>query len=143
MHRLPPLALGLDIGGSRTKLGLVDSSGMVVEGHSFVTLAQGQDPGPFIERLLMEIRDMLGPRRRQIIGIGASFLGWLNESGTGPQFCMNLPALHEVDFKNLLADAFDLPVLVHDDVTAHTLAEYHYGFGRGSRRFMCLAMGTG
>jgi glucokinase len=33
--------------------------------------------------------------------------------------------------------------VVHDDVTAHTLAEFYYGGGRGSRRFLCLALGTG
>ncbi len=56
---------------------------------------------------------------------------------------MNAPALHNFDFKGLIKDAFHLPVIVQDDVTAHTLAEYRYGSGQGSRRFLCLAMGTG
>jgi glucokinase len=140
---LNPLALGLDIGGSRTKLGLVDSSGRVVTSRDFSTRVEKDAPEAFIEQLLQAIHHLLDPHQGEVIGIGASFLGWLNEAGTGPQFCMNAPALHHIDFKTLLGNAFQLPVTVHDDVTAHTLAEYHFGSGRGSRRFLCLAMGTG
>lgn len=138
-----PLALGLDIGGSRTKLGLVDSSGNLVGARDFATQVEKDDPKGFIEQLIREIHFLLDPRRQEIMGIGVSFLGWLNEAGTGPQFCMNAPALHHVDFKTLLGNVFQLPVIVHDDITAHTLAEFHFGSGRGSRRFLCLAMGTG
>jgi glucokinase len=137
------LALGLDIGGSRTKLGLVESSGRIRVAQHFATDVREGGGAAFIDRLMLEIRRLYEPYRHEVIGIGASFLGWLNKAGTGPQFCMNAPALHQVDFRNLLADAFQLPVVVHDDVTAHTLAEFYYGGGRGSRRFLCLALGTG
>jgi glucokinase len=137
-----PLAIGLDIGGSRTKMGIVDSGGRVIEERVFSTNAKDSNRD-FVENLLKEIQLLLDMRRDEVIGIGVSFLGWLNEARTGPQFCMNAPALHHVDFKNLLGNAFQLPVIIHDDVTAHTLAEYHFGSGRGSRRFLCLAMGTG
>lgn len=136
-------ALGVDIGGSCTKMGLVDRAGAVTEARQFATAVQGDQPDQFIAQLLAEVGGLLTSQPQGVIGIGVSFLGWLNEAGTGPQFCMNAPGLHQVDFKRLLAEAFRLPVVVHDDVTAHTLAEYHYGSGRGSRRFLCLAMGTG
>jgi glucokinase len=138
-----PLAIGLDIGGSRTKMGIVDSGGKVTETREFSTRIINTSHKDFINRLLEEIHHLVDLDRGDCVGIGVCFLGWLNQAGTGPQFCMNAPALHNIDFKALLTDAFRLPVVVHDDVTAHTLAEYHFGNGRGSRRFLCLAMGTG
>jgi glucokinase len=56
---------------------------------------------------------------------------------------MNTPALHAVDLKTPLENWFELPVVVNNDLTAHALAEYTYGSGRGARRFLCLAIGTG
>ena len=40
-------------------------------------------------------------------------------------------------------EEFGLPVKLIDDSNAHALAEYSYGTGQGSHRFMNLAMGTG
>ena len=45
--------------------------------------------------------------------------------------------------KGLLSEAFGLPVVVNNDLTAHVMAEYAYGVGQGVRRFLCLALGTG
>jgi predicted NBD/HSP70 family sugar kinase len=61
----------------------------------------------------------------------------------GPIVCPNTPALRGLDLHGLMADRFGLPVIVNNDLTAHTLAEYHFGSGRGTRRFMVMAMGTG
>ena len=52
-------------------------------------------------------------------------------------------ALRGVDLRGLFAETFGLPAVVNTDLTAHALAEYHYGSGRGARRFLCMAMGTG
>jgi glucokinase len=136
-------AIGIDIGGSRTKLGLVTPEGRIVDLRVLPTIQSHHETDEFIGKLLEEINSLLIPNKRRVVGIGACFLGWLNDAGTGPQFCMNAPSLHQVDFNALLSEAFQLPVIVHDDVTAHTLAEFHFGSGRNSRRFLCLAMGTG
>jgi glucokinase len=45
--------------------------------------------------------------------------------------------------RGLLEGAFGVPVVVINDLTAHALAEYTYGSGAGTRRFMVMAIGTG
>ena len=138
-----PVALGFDIGGSNTKFGLVNQWGEISHAAEFPTGLKTGSLDHFVERLVKEMRSILGDAGVEVIGIGGTFLGWINETRTGPIFTMNAPALHGFDFKNLLEGEFHLPVVLHDDVTAHTLAEYTWGSGRGTRRFMCLAMGTG
>ena len=143
MPQTESLAVGFDIGGSQTKLGLVDRRGRVLKRRSFPTRLGAEGRAPFLKRLEVEIQALLDLAPSGVAGIGAAFLGWINEQRSGPFFCMNAPELHDFDFKSWLTERFHLPVAVHDDVSAHTLAEYTYGAAGGARRFLCLAMGTG
>jgi len=143
MRQNEPLAIGFDIGGSQTKIGLVDRRGNILSRRSFPTRVQEGGLEPFLTQLQAEIRSVLKAAPNSLLGIGATFLGWINEARTGPIFCLNAPALHGFNIKQFIEDEFHLPVVVHDDVTAHLMAEYTFGSGRGIDRFMCLAMGTG
>jgi glucokinase len=138
-----PVALGFDIGGSITKIALVNQRGEVSAVQKFPTDLKTGSPDAFIAKLISKIRSILENRSPQVIGIGGSFLGWINNDRTGPIYTLNAPTLHGLNLKKLIENEFELPVILHDDVTAHTLAEFAYGSGRGVRRFMCLAMGTG
>lgn len=141
--KLPPLAIAFDVGGSKTKVGLVAAGGVVEHLREFPTGIRNSMPEEFLHTLLHEIHALRMEAGVNIVGIGITFLGWINEARTGPFFCMNAPALHNFNFKQLIEEEFHLPVSIHDDVTAHTLAEYYFGSGRGCGRFLCLAMGTG
>lgn len=80
-----------------------------------------------------------GPRRPDGIGIclgasvdsdgrvsGASFLGW-----------------PDLPLGALVTERTDLPCVVENDVTAFTLAEHWFGFGRGVRDFLVVTLGAG
>ena len=138
-----PLAVGFDIGGSNTKIGLVSKSGQIFHSKSIPTDVQTVGVTLFIQTLIEEIRAMINVSPVQVKGIGGTFLGWINEEHTSPFLCLNAPLLHGVDIKNLLRSTFSLPVWLIDDTNAHALAEYLYGSGKGESRFMCLALGTG
>jgi glucokinase len=138
-----PLAVGFDIGGSKTKIGLVNQQGQILAYKDFPTDVERQSADVFIGKLFQEIHQYLEMVNGSIIGIGATFLGWIDEARTGPFMCSNAPALHRLNLKKLLENEFHLPVVLNDDATAHALAEYNYGSGRGVRRFMSMAMGTG
>ena len=135
------IALGVDVGATRTKLGLVSRQGEIVAYREIATEAHHLEL--FIQRLLQEIHTLLENNQEPVIGIGITFCGWINEERTRPFFCPNFPALHDFHFKELLESEFHLPVVAQDDVTAHTLAEYTFGVGHNCRRFLCLAIGTG
>jgi glucokinase len=137
-----PLALGVDVGGTSTKAGLVDVAGNV---HFFTRFpTEGDDsPEPFLRRLRECVRGLLDQAPAEVTGIGLSVHGWTDDDRKGPILCLNTPALHGVDMKTPLREWFGLPVVVNNDLTAHVLAEYAYGVGQGARRFLCLALGTG
>ncbi|MEZ4621906.1 MAG: ROK family protein [Caldilineaceae bacterium] len=134
--------IGVDIGGSHTKLGVVNQLGEISHFRriaSDVTVAAQ----PCLARLLDLIETLRAKCPEQIAGIGLSLHGYVDTARRGPIICPNTPALNGLDLHQLLEDRCRLPVIINNDLTAHVLAEYHFGNGRGARRFLCLAIGTG
>jgi len=137
------LALAFDVGGTNTKIGLVNAAGEVSAFRHFPTNAQGSSPQPFLHCLIQNLREVLDQAEGRVVGIGASLHGFTNEERSGPILCPNTPALEGFNLRAPLEDAFGLPVILNTDLTAHVLAEFTYGSGRGAQRFLCLALGTG
>ena len=55
----------------------------------------------------------------------------------------NLPWLENYPLRERLARNYKLPVTLDADSNAVALGEYHFGSGAGSKRFLCIAVGTG
>jgi glucokinase len=136
-----PLAVGADIGGTHTKLALVDREGNIVDFQRMSSDAFG-NPQPFLDGLVYRIAK-LREGREEVVGIGVSVHGYVDPERKGPIVCPNTPALRGFNLRGLLEDNFGLPVAINNDLTAHVMAEYNYGSGRGTRRFLCMAVGTG
>jgi glucokinase len=143
MSQAAPIALGVDIGGSYTKIGLVSVEGQVSAFRRIATTAKGTDPQPFLSDLIANVRQVQAAAPEPLIGVGISTHGYIDDARRGPIVCANTPALRGVDLRGLFEGQIGLPVTVNNDLTAHALAEYHYGSGRGTRRFLCMALGTG
>lgn len=136
-------ALGVDIGGTNTKIGLVDVIGEIKIFKSFPTQAQGDDPNPFLDRLRFNMEEIIDNSKTEVVGIGVCAHGFIDPQRRGPIICESTPAICGVDFHGWLNDRFQLPVLVSNDLASHAMAEYYYGSGRGTQRFMAMAVGTG
>ena len=137
------VALGIDIGGTHTKIGLVNERGETGTVQRIATEARGSDASPYLQHLLEIARDIVADSADPIVGVGISTHGHLDDARRRPVLCENTPALKGIDMHGLLEEAFGVPVVVNNDLTAHALAEYTFGSGAGVRRFMVLAIGTG
>jgi glucokinase len=136
-------ALGIDIGGTNVKLGIVRQDGDLMVFKRFPSEAQGSSAEIFISRLNDQVDRLIEQNRYPLVGIGVSTHGFLNVNHTAPIVCAATPALNRLDIPRWLGDKFGLPVSLHNDLIAHALAQYYYGVGRGVQRFMCLVVGTG
>lgn len=143
MAETSPLALGIDIGGTNTKMGLVNRAGDISAFRTMPTDAHDDSPEPFLTRLVMLIDDVLSESTEDIIGIGVSMHGELDDELTGTVLGLNTPALIGTDMRGLLTRLYQKQVIIYNDLTAHTLGEYYFGCGQDVKRFMCLAIGTG
>jgi glucokinase len=134
-------AVGFDIGGSSTKIGLVDSSGRIIESRQIPSDLL-HNPQPFLNKLFLNIEELIHScTQDEVLGIGMSLHGFLNDKG--PIVSPYTPSLGGLDLLGMVRDYFKLPVVMNSDLVAHTLAEYYFGTGRGTNRFLCMAIGTG
>jgi glucokinase len=137
------VVLGIDIGGTNTKMALVNRTGRISVTRTIPTDAYGTSPEPFLNRLYELIDEVLASATDEIAGIGVSMHGELDDELRGAVLGLNTPALCGVDMLGLLSERYQMRVIINNDLTAHTLGEYYFGCGRGVKRFMCLAVGTG
>ena len=135
------LAIGIDIGASYTKIGLVNPAGEILEHATIPSELQSADPGPFLEASGAVVTRLLS--QRSVKGIGISLCSILNEAHTGVLLSVNAPALAGLNIRQAFAGRFNLPVQVCNDVAAFALAETRFGAGQGARRVLCLGLGTG
>ncbi len=135
------LAIGIDIGATNTKIGLVDASGSLLAHQVIASNLKAPSPQPFLEQAYAIVAGYL--EKQAVSGIGIALCSLVNEAHTGSFLSVNAPALDGLDIQAAFAQRFGLPVRVINDVAAHALAEYHFGAGGGVRRLLVLALGTG
>jgi len=143
MSERKPIVLGIDIGGTNTKLGLIRPDGSLTHASKIPTEARGNDPTPFFSRLFAATDALVRQAGPDLLGIGISTHGEIDRERRRPVIAGNTPALRNVDVRGEVERQYGLPVVMNNDLTAHALGEYFFGCGRGIERFMCLAMGTG
>lgn len=131
-------ALGVDIGGTNTKVALVSKTGDVAAIETFPT-------GRNQAALIANVRDAAGRCRgnASIQGAGVAVAGFINPARDQLSYNPNLDWLVGFPLRDAMADALRATVALEVDSNASCLGEYRFGAGRGSRRFLCLVAGTG
>jgi glucokinase len=143
----PPLALGLDIGGTKLAAGVVRGDGAVLSSlHVPSRTAEG--PESMVSRLLE-----LGRQAVDDAGVGWADVSFVGIGCGGPldpltgviQSPPNLPGWDDIPLVAMVERALRLPAVVDNDATAAALAEWRYGAGRshGVRHLVYLTISTG
>jgi glucokinase len=133
--------LCVDIGGTSTKAGLLDSAGRLSFVNTIDTLPDGERFASALYGLIegtLTAGAKLPPR-----GIGIAVAGFLDSDRTRLAYNPNLPWLENFPLKQHLAEHFDLPLELEVDSNAACMAEYHFGFSGKPERFLCMTAGTG
>ncbi len=132
------LVLCVDIGGTSTKVGLVSPMGQVSHVNSIATK-------PDVESFFRELVSLVSRTLDSgVTQLGVAVAGFVDETRSYLEYNSNLPWLEKFPLRERLQEQF--PALTIDleiDSNASTMAEYRFGSGRGTRRFLCLTCGTG
>jgi predicted NBD/HSP70 family sugar kinase/putative N-acetylmannosamine-6-phosphate epimerase len=138
--------LGIDLGGTNTKLGIVSAQGELLFRSSACTPAfAGREV--LLDHLKKLGRDLLD--RAKEMGycpdaLGVATAGWVNAcTGTVVYATENLPGWTGAPVGHELYDSLGIPVAVENDANAFAVAEKHFGAGREFRDFICITLGTG
>ena len=138
--------VGVDVGGTNIKLGVVGPSGQVIVRNSFATKPFASSRIKLIAALAYEIEASIitaGLNKKQIAGVGIGLPGLVDYEKGIVRFLPNISGWRSVHLKSILQKKVKLPVFVDNDVKIITLAESKFGAGRGVRNLVCLTLGTG
>jgi glucokinase len=140
---LEPLAIGIDIGGTGTKFGIVDRVGNVLFSGDMSTRKHAQVES-FIEELYTKVSELIekagGVGRMKGIGVGAPNGNFY--TGT-VEYAPNLPWKGIIPLAKMLQDKFKLPVILTNDANAAAEGEMIYGAAKGMKDFIMITLGTG
>lgn len=140
-----PVAIGVDIGGRSAKLALVRNDGEILH-RDQRPLDREMSAGAILQTLAEGIIGLHGLATcdgLEPVGAGVVMPGYVDESKHRVELVANLPSLNGTRFPLDLADAVPLEVQFDTDGNAATLGEHHFGAGRGVRRLLVAAIGTG
>lgn len=138
-----PLAIGIDIGGTGTKYGIVDRDGNVLFSGEMST-KKHKSVTTFIDELHEVLGEIIekagGIGRMKGIGVGAPNGNYY--TGT-IEYAPNLPWEGIIPLAKLISDKFQLPVTLTNDANAAAIGEMKYGAAKGMKDFIMITLGTG
>jgi glucokinase len=138
--------VGLDVGGSSMKAGVVDDAGQpLAEPVSLPTEAHlGQEHG--LKRMCETIEAAVKAAKltmKRVTAIGVATPGTMDIPAGVILDPPNLKPWQNVPVRQHIADAFSLPTAFQNDANAAAYGEYWAGAGRGSHSLVLFTLGTG
>ncbi len=138
-----PLAIGIDLGGTGTKFGIVDRVGNVLFSSKMST-KKHKTVESFIDELYLHLNELInkagGIGRMRGIGMGAPNGNFY--SGT-IEYAPNLPWRGIIPIAKMMSDKFKLDVTLTNDANAAAIGEMMYGAAKGMKDFIMITLGTG
>lgn len=136
-------AIGIDIGGTNTKYGLVNHRGHIFEKGDLLTTGYEK-----VEDYIEALAEVLNPIiqrfevKGKIKGIGIGAPNGNYYSGT-IEYAPNLQWKGIIPMTKLITERFGLPSSLTNDANAAAVGEMNYGAARGMRDFIMITLGTG
>jgi glucokinase len=129
--------LGIDIGGTNIKAGLV-RKGKIIKHTRVRTDAQAG-----VDRALDQIKSVIEQFIDEAHGVGIGIAGLIDSRRGVVRFSPNLPHWRNMQLVSRLKDEFKKPIRILNDVNAFCLGEWQYGAGKGYDNVFLFTLGTG
>lgn len=138
--------LSIDIGGTKTKLGLVSLSGKVFYRTYISTRSYARSRERLITALVKSCAQLLQDNnltKKDIYGLGIGLPGPINSARGIVHFLPNIPHWKNTPLKRIMQRKLKTPTFIDNDVNLITLAEWKFGAGKGAKNILGMTLGTG
>lgn len=145
VHRRQPFYLGIDLGGTNIKSGVVDDLGRPLSSVSLETEAE-RGPEVGISNLAQAGKQAVvesGLSWDDITGVGLGSPGTMDLSRGMLLEPPNLPDWNQLAIRDLLAQKLNKQTVLQNDANAAAYGEYWAGAGRHTRSLVLFTLGTG
>lgn len=138
------MVIGIDIGGTGTKIGIVDARGDILARDEGVATGAYPTFDGFIDAIADVIKRLVtatdSEGRIRGIGVGAPDSNYY----TGNiEHAFNLPWKGVLPLAEMLSAKCGIPVHVTNDANAAAIGEMTYGTAKGMKNFIVITLGTG
>ncbi len=131
--------IGVDLGGTKMLLGVLDAESNVLWESREASTGQTEDE--LVALLVREIKEAQG-KCPGASAVGLGIPATINHDKGIAVSAVNLP-LEDVPIRDLVRERSGLPAFVDNDATVAALAEHLYGAARGAENAVMLTIGTG
>ena len=136
-------AIGIDVGGTNTKFGVVNKNGEILIQDRIKTNEKENVEG-FIEVLAEKLQPMIdqygGPEAFVGIGMGAPNANYYQ--GT-IEYAANLKWKGIIPMADIMEEKFKIQTKLTNDANAAAVGEMQYGIAKGMKYFITITLGTG
>lgn len=139
----PPssLAIGIDMGGTTVKYGVVRGHEIIDEREPLPTPAF-RGPKPLLRELIVRI-NALKQEHKGIGAVGMGVPGFADITRGYVHELSNVPGWNRVQVGRILREGTGIPSFVENDANAMCYAEYRHGAGKGAVNLIAVTLGTG
>ena len=142
MNSKTKYAIGVDLGGTNIKLGIVTNTGRLIKKISIRTEAE-KGPKKIIGNIVAGIHGLTAKSRYEIEGIGIGCPGVVTPGKGIVENPPNLPGWNRVNIGKIILKEFQKPVFVDNDANAAAIGELIFGSGKKYKSFIMITLGTG
>jgi glucokinase len=136
-------AVGIDIGGTTTKFGIVNKEGIILEQDRIPTNIH-EEVGEFIDDLYAKLMPMITKHGgiKNFVGIGVGAPNGNFYKGT-IEYAPNLKWKGIIPIAEIIQKRFGLTTKLTNDANAAAVGEMMYGAAKGMKDFITITLGTG
>lgn len=134
------LYLGIDIGASNLKYGIIDANCKIIYQRS-----QSTNASKGLEYMLVSLKRLIMSMQEKfprIKAIGVGVPGIVLDDGT-VKISPNMPEWVDVPLGKFLTNVFSLPITIDNDANCAAYAEMTIGAGKDFNSFIYVTLGTG
>ena len=138
-----PFLIGVDLGGTNLKTGLVNMDGNILKK---VVTDTGGGKDVVLEQIVNSIKNIIsnsGKDKSEITGIGIGTPGLVDSEKGIIRGLTNIEGFENVHMKEYVESALNIPTFIDNDVNVMAYGELKCGAGKDAMNIVCLTLGTG
>lgn len=138
-------SIGIDLGGTKILIGLVEKESGKVVSHIKKKTKKEKGPENIVRKMIEGVEELLEESGKSFTEISSIGIGSAGQIDRKNGIIIGAPNLdcYNLNLKEILQNKFNIPVFVGNDVEVATIGEQKFGAGKGCADFVCVFVGTG
>lgn len=131
---------GVDIGGTTTKIGLVENGQVLVQTR--ISTTGHSNDNAFADAIAATVQRLTNDQGHPATAVGIGAPNANQHTGI-IEMAPNLPWKHDVPLARMVQDRLGIRTVLGNDANAAALGEWKYGAGKGYKDLLIVTLGTG